>query len=81
MKKLYVVMPAYNEEANIEQVVKDWYPVLEGKSAESRLVIADSGSSDKTHEILENLKKTYNKLEILTDTNRYHGPKVINCII
>lgn len=50
-------MPAYNEEANIEQVVKDWYPVLEGKSAESRLVIADSGSSDKTHEILENLKK------------------------
>lgn len=77
MKKLYVVMPAYNEEANIEQVVKDWYPVLEGKSAESRLVIADSGSSDKTHEILENLKKTYNKLEILTDTNRYHGPKVI----
>ena len=77
MKKLYVVMPAYNEEANIEQVVKDWYPVVEGKSAESRLVIADSGSSDKTHEILENLKKTYNKLEILTDTNRYHGPKVI----
>ncbi len=50
---------------------------LEGKSAESRLVIADSGSSDKTHEILENLKKNIHKLEILTDTNRYHGPKVI----
>lgn len=38
MKKLYVVMPAYNEEANIEQVVKDWYPVLEGKSAESSVL-------------------------------------------
>lgn len=77
MKTLYVVMPAYNEEGNIEQVVKTWYKVLEGKSADSRLVIADSGSSDRTHEILENLKKTYNQLEILADTNRYHGPKVI----
>ena len=29
MKTLYVVMPAYNEEGNIEQVVKTWYKVLE----------------------------------------------------
>lgn len=77
MQTLYVVMPAYNEEGNIEQVVKAWYPVLEGKSEKSRLVIADSGSSDRTHEILENLKKTYVQLEILSDTERQHGPKVI----
>ena len=28
---LYVVMPAYNEEENIESVVKSWYTVLDGK--------------------------------------------------
>lgn len=52
MDSLFIVMPAYNEEENIEAVIKQWYPILEGKSEKSRLVIADSGSSDKTHEIL-----------------------------
>ncbi len=74
---LYIVMPAYNEEANIEGVVNQWYPVLEGKTEDSRLVIADNGSSDRTHEILEELQKTHPQLEILTDSDRYHGPKVI----
>lgn len=45
MDSLYIVMPAYNEEDNIEQVVRDWYPLLNGKSPDSRLVIADSGST------------------------------------
>jgi hypothetical protein len=31
MKKevLYIVMPAYNEEANIEDVIRQWHPVAE----------------------------------------------------
>lgn len=77
MNSLYVVMPAYNEEANIESVVRQWYPVLLGKDEKSRLVIADSGSSDRTHEILQNLKEQYPKLEIYTDCDKQHGPKLI----
>lgn len=77
MDSLYIVMPAYNEEENIEGVVTQWYPILEGKSEISRLVIADSGSSDKTHEILLKLKEKYPQLEVLSDTGKQHGPKVI----
>ncbi|MEY8335597.1 glycosyltransferase family 2 protein [Lachnospiraceae bacterium 47-T17] len=77
MDSLYVVMPAYNEEANIEMVIKQWYPILKGKSEDSRLVIADSGSSDRTHEILRKLQKDFKQLEILSDTGKQHGPKVI----
>ena len=77
MDSLYVVMPAYNEEENIEGVVRQWYPVLAGKSEDSRLVIADSGSVDKTHEILEGLKEEFPQLEILPNTGKQHGPKVI----
>ena len=78
METLYIVMPAYNEEDNITAVVKQWYPILEGKSEDSRLVIADSGSIDKTHDILMEMKKScYPKIEILSDTKQYHGPKVI----
>ncbi len=76
MDCLYIVMPAYNEEANIENVVTGWYPLLEGKSPLSRLVVADSGSSDATHEILRGLQQTFPALEILPDTDRQHGPKV-----
>ena len=77
MDSLYIVMPAYNEEANIENTVKMWYGILEGKDEASRLVIADSGSSDNTHGILLNLREQYPKLLILDDTEKQHGPKVI----
>ena len=77
MDSLYIVMPAYNEEANIENTVKMWYGILEGKDEASRLVIADSGSSDNTHGILLNLREQYPKLLILEDTEKQHGPKVI----
>lgn len=78
MDTLYMVMPAYNEEENIESVVRSWYPVLKGKSESSRLVIADSGSRDRTHEILEQLRSgEFPQLEILHTDNQYHGPKVI----
>ena len=77
MDSLFIVMPAYNEEENIEEVVKSWYPVLKGKSERSRLVVADSGSKDRTHAILEKMKAgDYPQLEILFTPNQYHGPKV-----
>ena len=78
-KSLYIVMPAYNEEENIEQVIKAWYPLIEeeDRADTSRLVVADSGSSDRTHEILIELQKNYPKLQILADTEKQHGPKVL----
>ncbi len=71
-------MPAYNEEGNIKNVIEQWYPILDGKSEKSRLVVADSNSADKTHEILVELKESkFPKIEILSDTNQFHGPKLI----
>lgn len=77
MNSLYIVMPAYNEEETIKDVVEQWYPILEGKAENSRLIIADSGSTDKTHEVLLLLKEKYPKLEIMGNTLKQHGPKLI----
>lgn len=77
MDILYIVMPAYNEEENIEKAVNEWYAVLSDKDVRSRLVVADSGSTDRTHAILEKMKESLPQLEILSDTGRQHGPKVI----
>ena len=78
MDTLYVVMPAYNEEENMEAVIKQWYPVLAMGSEDSRLVIADSGSVDRTHQIIEDLQANgYPQLLAYSDTLKQHGPKVI----
>ena len=53
---LYIVIPAYNEEANIRQVVEDWYPVVDMRSGESRLVIVNDGSRDNTLSVLKSMQ-------------------------
>ncbi|SEF75200.1 Glycosyltransferase involved in cell wall bisynthesis [Eubacterium ruminantium] len=77
MDSLYLVMPAYNEEKNIEKTVRDWYGILDGKDEASRMVIADSGSTDRTHEILIALQKEFPKLLIISDTKKEHGAKLM----
>ena len=77
MDRLYIVMPAYNEEENIEAVVRAWYPIIDSIGNDSKLVVADSGSSDQTHSILQKLQSVLPKLEILSETEKQHGPKLI----
>ena len=57
MDKLYIIIPAYNEQENIEEVVKDWHPIVEQRGEDSRLVIIDDGSKDATYEKLLELAK------------------------
>ena len=54
MDVLYVVIPAYNEAANIRRTVNEWYPVVEKHNEEglSRLVIINDGSRDQTYDIV-----------------------------
>lgn len=76
---LYVIVPAYNEEENIEQCVKDWYPMVKAHDGhgKSRLVIIDDGSTDSTYEKLMELKETHLMLEPLTKENGGHGETVL----
>lgn len=79
MDRLYIIIPAYNEEENIGQVIRDWYPVVERHSAEgnSRLVILDDGSRDHTAELLKEYQKEYPMLEAVTKPNEGHGATVL----
>ena len=71
--KLYIVMPAYNEEANIEEIVKQWHTVVEKVSSNSRLVIFNDGSTDNTYEIMQSLKDQYSQFIPITKENSGHG--------
>ena len=79
MDVLYIVIPAYNEEENIEQVVEDWYPVVEKHNGggASRLVIIDDGSRDSTYAILQKMAEDRPLLQPITKPNGGHGATVL----
>ena len=77
---LYIVMPAYNEEANIESVVAQWYGVvtkINQQGAKCKLVIANDGSKDKTFEMMQALTANYPDLEPIDKPNSGHGATVL----
>lgn len=77
MDKLYIVIPAYNEEDNIEDVIRDWHPVAVKAGSESRLLIIDDGSKDSTYSVMQALSSKYPQLEIITKPNGGHGATIL----
>ena len=70
---LYIVMPAYNEETNIEEIVKQWHKIIENAGSNSRLVIINDGSTDSTYEKMLVLKAVYSQFIPVTKPNSGHG--------
>ena len=77
MDSLYIVMPAYNEEENIRDVIAMWHPVVEKIGGASKLVIVDDGSKDHTYEYMLAMKEAYPYLEPVTKPNGGHGATVL----
>lgn len=79
MDSLFIVIPAYNEEANIERVINDWYPIIERYNGDgkSRLVIIDDGSKDATYQIMIECAKNRPLLQPMTQNNEGHGATVL----
>lgn len=75
----YIVMPAYNEAANIEEVISQWHPVCEKINAEgnmAKLVIANDGSKDNTFQIMLQLQGKYPFFVPIDKINSGHGAAV-----
>ena len=79
MDILYIVIPAYNEEENINHVIEDWYPVVQKHDGGgySRLVIIDDGSRDRTFSILQEAVISRPLLCPITKPNSGHGATVL----
>lgn len=77
MDKLYIIIPAYNEEANIELVAREWHEVVAGIGQDSRLVIINDGSKDQTYEKLCALQAELPQLLPVTKENGGHGATVL----
>lgn len=79
---LSIVAPAYNEEDNIESVVRYWEKVLKENDLQGEIVITNDGSSDNTGKILEGLQQEYPNLVVVTfEKNGGYGRALSSSII
>jgi glycosyltransferase involved in cell wall biosynthesis len=76
LEKLYIVIPTYNEEANIEAVAREWHDITARINAESRLVVIDA-SKDNTYALLQELQKQLSQLILLKQPNTGHGAALL----
>lgn len=65
-KGVSIVLPAYNEEKNIEQMAKDCLTYLRKLKDKSEIIIVDDGSRDKTGEIVQKITQRNKKVRVLT---------------
>jgi glycosyltransferase involved in cell wall biosynthesis len=74
LPELSLFFPFWNEEKNIETVVKKAIPVIEKIADKWEIIMVDDGSSDKTLEIARKLASENNNLVVsVNDTNRGYG--------
>lgn len=79
MDKLYIVIPAYNEEENIEEVIRSWYRIIEqyNGNGESRLLVIDDGSKDDTYKIMRRMQTGRPLFLPLHKKNSGHGATLL----
>jgi len=70
-KELAIIIPAYNEEASIKEVLDEWYEVA--KACNGNIVIIDDGSTDQTLPNLVQIATQYPLLIIISKTNSGHA--------
>jgi glycosyltransferase involved in cell wall biosynthesis len=74
ISKLSVFFPTYNEEGNIESVVKDTKKVLEKVADSWEIIIVNDGSKDNTREVAEKLVKSDKRIRLVNHkVNRGYG--------
>lgn len=79
MVELSITIPFYNEEKNIENVVKPIVDLLNKNKIDYELVLINNGSKDKTGEIINSLMKKNKKIKkVVVEVNQGYGNGIIN---
>lgn len=72
-----IVMPTYNEENCIEKVVRSWMINVVNKHPGSEMLVINDGSRDNTKQILDKLKKEFERLKVIHKINEGHGATIV----
>lgn len=77
---LILVIPVYNEQDCIEEVLTSWGNFMKGylKDTTFKIVVVNDGSRDNTPKILDEIATKYPYLHIVHQQNGGHGEAVLN---
>ena len=73
---LMVVMPVYNEEACIAEVVRSWRDKLSEMKLNFTILVLNDGSKDGTQQALEAFADD-ERVRVVNKTNSGHGPTIL----
>lgn len=73
MKKISVIVPMYNEEENVKKFYNETQTVLQKiqDKYNYEMIFIDDGSKDKTLELLKEISKTDNKINIISFSRNF----------
>ena len=74
---LSVVMPCFNEQGQIEALLKDWSQTFDAEKLSYEIIVINDGSLDGTSRVLDRLRKEIKGLRIVHQLNSGHGKAVL----
>ena len=77
MLELKVIIPVYNEEGAISDVIQDWTDTLYSLKIDFEIYASNDGSKDQTLSILKDLAKNNDRLRVIDKQNSGHGPTIL----
>ena len=77
MLDLTVIIPVYNEEEIIQEVIKTWLSVLKDLSINFEIKVFNDGSTDDTLSKLKEIERDDRRLTIIDKPNSGHGPTIL----
>ena len=69
--KLLIIIPVFNEEKSIKKVLDEWNSEIKKYNINHKFLVINDGSTDKTREVLKNLKKK--NIIVINNKNIGHG--------
>jgi len=66
-----LIMPAYNEQAALGDLLQEWHEVVAARQGE--IILLNDGSRDQTFAVALDLQKKYPALTVINKTNSGHG--------
>ena len=73
LPSLSIILPAYNEEANIEKVVRQANSIAKEIANDYEIIVVNDGSKDRTEELSLNLKNEIPNLKVISQENKGYG--------
>jgi glycosyltransferase involved in cell wall biosynthesis len=78
MNKVVIGLPVYNEEKNLNKVLKN---IIKQKCIEKKVIISDNNSTDKTEEICKKYIKKYNYIKYYRQKKKIDQFKNFNFVL